>query len=113
MFIQHWEIWCALDTEYSLYDILPFSDWVVTFSRLETMFTRTPIELAVLSFSDANFLDSAHAPQMETNTPMETPTVLERTISYGRLIFAPTPTYRRSQYDFPTNGWVLRGESVF
>ena len=56
---QHWEIWRTLLSQFLLYEILPFEGWMRIISSLETRFAKSPLDLAILTFSEATVVDTS------------------------------------------------------
>ena len=57
---QHWEIWRTLITTFSLYEIAPFPERMAIIDTLESIFIRTPVDLAIVSFSEETSINSAN-----------------------------------------------------
>ena len=57
---HHWGIWRTLITTFDLYDVIPFLERMAIIDTWESIFIRTPVELASLSFPEETSTDSAN-----------------------------------------------------
>lgn len=61
IFPDFWEVWRCCITKFHLFEIRPFSGWLVVVISLIHAHISTPSELAALSFSECAILDEMNA----------------------------------------------------
>ena len=60
IFPEFWEVWRGLITQYHLYEVVAFTQWVIIVGLLNDSSIRTPIDLTQLTFGEIHAFDQAH-----------------------------------------------------
>ena len=104
---RHWEISRTRIAISPLYEVAHLLERMAVFNTLESRFFRTPIDLAVLSITEATSIDSASAFRGGTCSTMETLLMMERDPVRGESNFRT-----RRQADIQSMISQLRADSL-